>query len=101
MNKADRPDAEGFTLLEVIIAFAILALSWSVIAGVFSDGLRATERYETERTALQLAQSTLNGLETQMPLRVSETQGRFDNGFRWHVVVRARKSRASVWFRAR
>jgi general secretion pathway protein I len=86
---AERADdrSQGFTLLEVIISFAILAIAWQVLFGSFSTSLLATERYEASRTALMLARSTLSGLETQATLAVSDTSGRFDNGFQWHVVI--------------
>jgi general secretion pathway protein I len=76
----------GFTLVEVIAAFAILALSFSLLMGVVSDGLRRAGDAETEAQAGSLAQSLLARAGTEIAL-TPELTGRLDNGLSWRLRV--------------
>jgi type II secretion system protein I len=59
-NQAHRCD--GFSLLEVIIATAILATSTVLLLGLFSTGERHSRRAETRVLAQMLCQSKLDEL---------------------------------------
>lgn len=80
-------DAGGYTLIEVIIAFAILALTLSAVFEVFSTGLRAASDADAYSTATFIAQSRLATLATDEALSVGETSGDLDGGFKWHASV--------------
>lgn len=54
--------SKGFSLLEVIIATAILAISTVLLLGVFSTGERHSTRAETRVLAQMLCQSKLDEL---------------------------------------
>lgn len=79
----------GFTLIEVLVALAVLALSLGAVYSLFSTGLTVADRGEDEVVATALAQSQLETLGTAEPLALGETAGRFANGFRWRRTVRA------------
>ena len=49
----------GFTLLEVLIAFAILAVAMTALMQAFSQGLRGLEVAEDYATAIMLARSKM------------------------------------------
>lgn len=72
---------DGFSLIEMILATAILAASGSALFMLIGQASRFGLRAEEEATALQLAQSLLD--ETiAMPAAV-ETEGTFENDPRW------------------
>ncbi len=78
----------GFTLIEVVVAFVILALSLGVLLNVFSTGLRTARTSEAYTMATLLAQSKLAAVGVEAPLVEGETAGQFDERFRWSIDVR-------------
>lgn len=82
-----RGGQRGFSLLEVLVAFAILAITLGVIMRIFSMGLRNVTVGEDYTRAILLAQSKLAALGVEEPLQPGEQTGAFDEGYRWHVMV--------------
>ncbi|MEE8515756.1 MAG: type II secretion system protein [Alphaproteobacteria bacterium] len=80
--------APGFTLLEVLVAFTVLAVSLGVLFEIFATGLGAARTSENLVRATQLAQSKLATVGVETPLAVGEQSGRFDDDFAWRVAVR-------------
>jgi general secretion pathway protein I len=79
-----RRDA-GFTLVEVIVALAILSLGLSVLLGQMSGGLQQVASAEKMAEAGSLAQSLLAEVGNDLPIKVEERDGQFPNGYRWHL----------------
>lgn len=80
-----RPQA-GFSLLEVLVAFAILALSLGILMQIFSTSGRAAVLGDHYARAAELAESTLALVGSEYPLE----PGRFDGeqaGYGWRVDV--------------
>ncbi len=73
----------GFTLLEVLVAFVILALSLGVILQIFSLTMRTTSSASAQQQALLLAESRLAELSSLNELRSGRDQGRIDERFDW------------------
>lgn len=82
-----RRRAAGFTLIEILVAFAILAVSLVALFHAFSDGLAATGRVEKLSTAVLLARSTLERVGTEIPLVEGSRVGDFPGGGHWIVEV--------------
>lgn len=82
-DRADR----GFTLLEVLVALAILGVSLGVLLGTFSAGLERTRQAEDRQRASALLQSLLAGAGTESPLVEGETGGTTPDGWRWRLRV--------------
>lgn len=61
---------KGFTLLEVLVAFAIAATSLLVLSAAFSSMIDASRHAQQKQAALLLAESELASLS--MPQRFSE-----------------------------
>ena len=80
--------SRGFSLLEVLVAFVILALILSVLMQIFSGGLRNASRADEYQQAVLLGQSKLASVGIETPLEVSESNGEFDAVYRWHVSIR-------------
>lgn len=85
---------DGFSLIEMILATAILAASGSALFMLIGQASRFGIRAEEQATALQLAQSLLD--ETiAMPAAI-ETEGTFENDPRWsYRIVRESVEEAS------
>ncbi len=82
------PPSGGFTLIEVLVAFAVLAVSLGVVFQIFSTGTRASRAAEAYTHATLLAESKLAAVGVEEPLEEGERTGEFDNGFRWRLAVR-------------
>jgi len=76
---------EGFTLVEVVAAIAILALALNVLLEMIGNGIRGTAQSERMIQAGSLARTLLAQLGTEVPIREWRGTGEFPGGFRWHV----------------
>jgi len=89
-----RPRGGGFTLLEVMLAMAILALCVVPLLGSITQGLRAASRIERITTASELARNKLAELELETVTDIEETrEGVFDpphEDFAWQAVFSKR-----------
>ena len=86
MNIAKRRDA-GFTLLEVIIALAILGIGLTVIMELFSGGLRLGRVSEEYTKAMNYACLKMEEIAIQNTVTEGEDEGEFNDTYRWKVNV--------------
>jgi general secretion pathway protein I len=77
--------SSGFSLIEVLVAFVILALTLSVVMRIFSGGLRNVALADEYSRAVLLAESRLAELGAQ-PLE-GAARGEFDGKYRWSSTV--------------
>ncbi|HLH91731.1 MAG TPA: prepilin-type N-terminal cleavage/methylation domain-containing protein [Xanthobacteraceae bacterium] len=84
-RRRNRRSSGGFTLVEVVVALAILALSGSVIFGAIGNALWSVREANSTARAGLLAQSLLARIGADLPLRTGETAGEFPQGFSWRV----------------
>ncbi len=83
-----RRGAAGFTLLEVAIAMAILGVGVVTVLELFSAGLRMESGAGVRARAVLYARGLLDQTMTLPEIRAGSDRGRFDDFFRWEVVVR-------------
>jgi general secretion pathway protein I len=76
----------GFSLLEVLVAFAILAMSLGILYRAFGGSLRNLTVAGDYTSAMIIAESKLAEVADQVPLRQGSEQGE-ENGFNWKVDV--------------
>lgn len=80
--------SRGYTLIEVLVAFMILALSLTVLLRIFSGGLRnITVSSEYSRAAL-IAESQLAAAEVGQQLSPGVARGNVDEKFQWTRSIR-------------
>lgn len=80
--------AAGFTLLEVLIAFAVLAVMLIPILQVFGGGLGLTQTARGYAEGTLLARSKLAEVSGAKDLAEGETSGEFEErGFHWQASV--------------
>jgi general secretion pathway protein I len=82
-----RPEQHGFSLLEVLVAFTILALSLGVLMQIFSGSLRNVDISRDQAQALVLAQSLLASAGVETPLPNGQGAGTLDNKFHWTLLA--------------
>lgn len=84
-SRSRRHAVAGFTLVEVIVAIAILSLTLTVLLGVMANSIRQTSLAEKMAEAGSLAESLMARLGTERPIREGLDAGQFANGFRWRL----------------
>ncbi len=77
----------GFTLLEVVVAFAIAALGLSALFGGTLGGLRAADAAGRYGEAVARARSHLAAVGHGAPLAAGDLRGEDGGGWRWRVRV--------------
>ena len=80
-----RPRDAGFTLLEVLVALAVIGLALGTIAGVFSTGLMGHETASAAETALSVAEEQLT-LAAATP-HLGANKGVYAGRFTWQTTV--------------
>jgi general secretion pathway protein I len=79
--------AAGFTLLEVLLAFVVFALSFAVVLEILSGSLRNTVRAREYTEAALVAQSLMDQLGFGIPLEAGAQLDGEENGYRWEIDV--------------
>jgi len=79
----------GFSLLEILIAFSILAFSLGILLNIFSGGLRRTLVSEEYQQAVTIAQSILAKVGIEEELQEGEKQGEIQEKYLWTQNIQA------------
>jgi general secretion pathway protein I len=81
--------ARGFTLIEIVIAFAILAIGLGISMQIASGAMRNTRQAAVRTDAALYAQSLLDTVGVGERLEEGETSGDFNEDFRWTLRAEA------------
>lgn len=77
----------GFTLIEVLIAFVILGVASLALYRGITTGLSGTDASQARITALLLAQSKLDQVGADIPIKPGVQNGTAGGGFNWTVAI--------------
>lgn len=78
----------GYSLLEVIVAFALLALALTLLLGSLSGAARQVHNADLSTRAMLHAQSLLAATGIEQPLQEGRSQGDWEDGrYRWELQV--------------
>jgi general secretion pathway protein I len=77
----------GFTLIEVVVAMAILGVALVVIIELFSGGLRAGRISEEYTQAVNYAHQKMEEMIFADTIEEGSKEGEFDKDFRWKIEV--------------
>ena len=77
----------GFTLLEVLIAFVILAVASLAIYRGISSGLSSIDTSDSRTVALLHARSKLDEVGASVPVEAGTLKGTFADGLSWTLVI--------------
>ena len=87
MNTPGMHRARGFTLVELVAAFAIFAIGIAIALSIGASALKmAKSSSEYTRAALH-AQTVLDALGVGEPLEQGSDAGEFEDGYRWEVSI--------------
>lgn len=88
MRPASRRAPQGFMLIEVIVAFALLALALTFLLGSLSSAARQIRIADQSGRAALHAQSLLSQVGVGEPLQAGRRQGSLEDGrYRWTLDV--------------
>jgi general secretion pathway protein I len=90
LHRIHRPGigkSAGFTLLEVLLAFVIFALSFSVVLEILAGSMRGTIRARSYSEAALLAQSLVDMVGLDIPLVEGIVDGEAPGGYTWVLSI--------------
>jgi general secretion pathway protein I len=86
-NGSRKGFAAGFSLLEILVAFAILTVTLGILLQIFGKGVELASTGESYSRALLLAESMLATVGTTQEIEIGESHGEFDEMYNWSINV--------------
>jgi len=80
--------ATGFTLIEVVVAMAILSIGITVIIELFSGSLRLVRTSGEYTKAVNYARVKMEEITIKPTMNEGIEEGEFDGAYRWQVNVK-------------
>ena len=77
----------GFSLLEILVAFTLLALAMGILMQIFSRGVNGAGLADKYAKATMMAESKLAAVGVESVLQAGETTGKFDDDFQWRLSI--------------
>jgi general secretion pathway protein I len=75
----------GFTLIEVVVAMALLAVGLTVIIELFSGGLRLGRTSMEYTKAVNYGRMKMEEIVVKQTMEEGSEEGKFDETFRWQI----------------
>lgn len=79
--------ARGFSLIEVIAAILLLAVTFAALMEVAGGSIRLSQNASEHTQAALWARSLLDTRFALDPMQPGVTEGKFDNHYRWRLQV--------------
>jgi general secretion pathway protein I len=79
--------SRGFTLLELLLAFVVFALSFSTVLEILSGSMRNTVRARHNSEAALTAQSLMDQVGLEMPLENGYTANGESGEYAWELEI--------------
>jgi general secretion pathway protein I len=89
-----RSGERGFALLEILVAFVVLALGLGAVLTGVAIAMRSDARTQSNRVALRLAQSRLEAVGITQAILPGLSEGQFTEKYRWRQTITAIRSMA-------
>jgi len=77
----------GFTLIEILVAVSVLAITLVVIMQLFAGGLRASKISDDYTRGIFHASYIMDGILMEDTLTEGTTEGDFDDGYHWNADI--------------
>jgi len=82
-----RRSAAGFTLLEVMLAFVIFALSFATVLEIMAGSMRSVRRASDDTEVALLAQSVMDMVGTEIPIEEGQFNGTGMDRYQWNLDI--------------
>jgi len=92
MSKQRRPFRQpsasaGFTLIEVLLAFVVFALSFTVVLEILSGSMRNTVRAKEYTEVALIAQSVMDQVGLDIPLEAGTSSSGESGDYQWQLEI--------------
>lgn len=81
-------NTKGFSLLEVVIAFAIMAISVTVLLRIFATGVNSAGFSEDYTIAVQIAESLMAKAGVDVAMEQEQSSGIEGDKYQWNIQIR-------------
>lgn len=78
---------KGFSLLEILVAFAIMAVALTIVLRIFGSGVNNAVISEEYSLAVQIAESIMARTGVETPLQVGELSGSEADKYYWLIRI--------------
>lgn len=85
--KTSRQSSRGFTLLEVMLAFVIFALSFATVLEIIAGSMRSVRRASDDTEVALLAQSIMDLVGTEIPVEEGNYSGTGMDRYEWQLFL--------------
>lgn len=82
-----RPQQGGFTLLEVLLAFVVFAMSFAVTLEILTGATRNTARAREYTESTLIAHSLMDQVGLDIPLESGATYEGEEGSYRWELAI--------------
>ena len=82
-----RQTSRGFTLLEVMLAFVIFALSFATVLEIMAGSMRSVRRASDDTQVALYAQSIMDLVGTEIPIEAGEFSGIGMDRYEWQLGI--------------
>ena len=79
--------SQGFTLIETLVAVAVLAISLVVVLQLFSGGLKSGKLSDEYTRGIFYAREKVEELLLSDKFEEGASEGEFEDGYRWEVEI--------------
>jgi len=83
----DRQSSRGFTLLEVMLAFVIFALSFATVLEIMAGSMRSVRRASDDTQVALFAQSIMDLVGTEIPIEDGQFNGTGMDRYQWRLDI--------------
>ena len=78
---------KGFSLLEILVAFAIMAVALTIVLRIFGSGVNNAVVSEEYTLAVQIAESLMARTGVETPLQIGEQSGSEADKYHWLIRI--------------
>lgn len=78
----------GFSLLEILVAFSIMALALGILLRIFSSSVQTVVLAETYTRSVQIAESLMAEVTADDELTPGQKTGVIDDEYHWSIQIR-------------
>ncbi len=78
---------KGFSLLEILVAFSIMAVALTIVLRIFGSGVNNAVISEEYTLAVQIAESLMAKVGVEIPWQAGEISGNEGDRYDWRVLI--------------